>query len=167
MWPWPRTSSRLNMASTLASSMRNGYSPSARLPAFTLSSTWIRNSRGLSATRSDCPRAPGPQPGREGRAPSLPPLPPALLPAGPGLCAPGRWKSSSAPRRCSSSGSRCRRRYSRLCSSPAAIPRCRGGVRRHRAPRDPREEGEQRNPQRTGTRGAGAPSSGSCRGTLR
>lgn len=47
----------------------------------------------------------------------------AALSAGPGLCAPGRWKSSSAPRRCSSSGSRCRRRYSRLCSSPAAIPR--------------------------------------------
>lgn len=72
MEPWPRTSSRLNMASTLASSMRNGYSPSARLPAFTRSSTWIRNSRGRSARSSECPRAPGLSRGAEAAQPRRP-----------------------------------------------------------------------------------------------
>lgn len=73
MKPWPRTSSRLNMASTLASSMRNGNSPSARLPALTRSSTWIRNSRGRSATRSECPGAAALSRGTEAAQPRRPP----------------------------------------------------------------------------------------------
>lgn len=38
------------MATRLDSSIRHGYPPSPCLPAFTLSSTWMRNWRGLSAT---------------------------------------------------------------------------------------------------------------------
>lgn len=93
MKPWPRTSSRLNMDSTLSSSKRNGYSPSARLPAFTLSSTWIRNSRGLSATRSE--RQSARRLGSGGRAAPQQPRCPLSSPAVPSAAPP----SPQQPRR--------------------------------------------------------------------
>lgn len=49
MEPRSATSSIWNMATRLDSSIRHGYVPSPCLPAFTVSSTWMRNWRGLSA----------------------------------------------------------------------------------------------------------------------